>query len=141
MRLSADAARSRFNQARVATLGTVDAAARPHLVPITFACCGADAVVFAVDHKPKTTTRLRRLQNLARNPSVSLLAEGWSEDWTQLWWVRVDGTARRLAGDDPRRGAALSALQSRYHQYVERPPTGAMVWIEVTGWTGWSGQA
>jgi len=53
----------------VARLATVSAAGVPHLVPITFALLD-ERIVVVVDDKPKTTTRLRRLDNLAANPAV-----------------------------------------------------------------------
>jgi PPOX class probable F420-dependent enzyme len=142
MRLDERSARDRFARARTVRLATVDAGGHPHLVPITFAVLAAGAaVVFAVDHKPKTTSRLRRLDNLRANPAVALLADEWSEDWTQLWWVRADGTGQVLPDDDPGRGAAVAALVERYEQYRERPPAGPVVRIAVDRWSGWSGAA
>ena len=64
MRLPASEARARFVGARVARLATVSAAGVPHLVPVTFAVIG-ERIVFAIDDKPKSTTRLRRLDNIA----------------------------------------------------------------------------
>ena len=46
-----------------------------------------------VDDKPKATTALRRLDNVRAHPAVSLLVDHYDDDWTRLWWVRVDGTA------------------------------------------------
>ena len=64
MRLTPDEARERLGAARVARLATVSATGQPHLVPVTFAVDG-DMIYIAVDHKPKTTTKLRRLANIA----------------------------------------------------------------------------
>ena len=60
-------ARRRFAEARVAHLATADASGRPHLVPIVFALAG-DTVYSAIDGKPKRSTALRRLANVASNP-------------------------------------------------------------------------
>ena len=133
MRLSAAAARERFAAARVARLATVSAAGVPHLVPVTFAVLG-ERVVFAIDHKPKSTTHLRRLDNIAANPSVCLLTDDYDEDWTRLWWVRADGSAVVRPVDEP----ALDALAARYPAYVEHRPAGPVVSIEVSTWTGWA---
>ncbi len=133
MRLPAAEARSRFAAARVARLATVSASGVPHLVPVTFALLG-QRVVFVVDDKPKSTTRLRRLDNIAARPSVCLLADVYDDDWSRLWWVRADGTATVLTTDDE----AIDALTARYPAYVQRRPRGPVVSIEVTGWTGWS---
>jgi PPOX class probable F420-dependent enzyme len=140
--LSSQEALDRFRTARVIRLATIDAGGSPHLVPITFAVVddGA-AVVFAVDHKPKTTTQLRRLANLTANPQVCLLADGWSEDWAQLWWARADGTAGVLPASDAQADAGVAALVGRYPQYRELPPAGPVVRIAVRRWSGWSGEA
>ncbi|WP_019875790.1 TIGR03668 family PPOX class F420-dependent oxidoreductase [Sporichthya polymorpha] len=134
-----DEARTAFASARVVRLATVNAEGVPHLVPITFALPTPDVVVFAVDHKPKTTTALRRLANIAANPAVCLLADFWSEDWTELWWARADGLAAVLGDGDPHRDEAVASLCARYAQYRDRPPAGPVVWIEVQRWSGWTG--
>ncbi|MEV4186367.1 TIGR03668 family PPOX class F420-dependent oxidoreductase [Streptosporangium canum] len=129
-------ARARFRDARVARLATADARGRPHLVPVTFDLDG-DTVAFAVDHKPKRTTDLRRLRDIAANDRVCLLVDHYDDDWTRLWWVRADGRAR-VAGDGPDRERALARLAERYPQYRDRPPRGPVVLIAVESWTGWS---
>ena len=136
MRLSPGEARQRLASARVARLATVSAAGQPHLVPVTFAADG-DTIHIAIDHKPKSTLRLKRLANIAANPKVALLADHYAEDWTQLWWTRADGEATVLTdpGDTARPVALLAA---RYPQYEATPPTGPVIAITVTTWTGWS---
>ena len=128
-----DEARRRFAAARVARLATVRPAGGPHLVPVTFAV-DADRVYSAVDAKPKTTRRLTRLANIAAEPRVSLLADHWAEEWSQLWWVRADGTAR-VVDTDPH-GIAL--LRARYAQYADDPPAGPVIIVDVDAWTGWA---
>jgi PPOX class probable F420-dependent enzyme len=129
-------ARARFGAARVARLATVDEVGRPHLVPVTFDVDG-DTVTFAIDHKPKRTTNLRRLRNLAANDRVCLLVDHYDDDWSQLWWVRADGRAR-IVEDGEARERALTRLAERYRQYRDRPPQGPVVLIAVESWTGWS---
>jgi PPOX class probable F420-dependent enzyme len=133
MRLSAPEARARFTGARVARLATVSAAGVPHLVPVTFAVIG-QRIVFVVDDKPKSTPRLRRLDNIAAQPSVCVLADVYDDDWSRLWWARADGTATVLADD----AEAVDALAARYPAYAQRRPRGPVVSIEVTAWTGWA---
>ena len=135
MLLSPGDARQRLAAARVARLATVSGAGQPHLVPVTFAVDG-DTVYSAVDHKPKTTTHLRRLANIAANPRVCLLADHYADDWTQLWWSRADGHAGVLTG--PETAAPIALLTARYPQYQSTPPTGPVIAITVTTWTGWS---
>ncbi|GAA5169280.1 TIGR03668 family PPOX class F420-dependent oxidoreductase [Pseudonocardia eucalypti] len=129
-------ARRRFAAARVARLATVTPDGRPHLVPVTFALRG-DRVAIAVDHKPKTTTNLKRLRNIRSNPNVSLLADEYDDDWSRLWWVRLDGQAR-IVLDGPERDDPLGWLTAKYPRYRERPPAGPMILVEVTGTTGWA---
>ena len=133
-------ARSRFAAARVARLATTGADRRPHVVPITFALFDESTLVSAVDHKPKRTTALRRLANIAANPRVAVLADHYSDDWSELWWARADGSARVLAPDEEPalRTAALHALERRYPPYRGQPPAGALVLISVERWSGWS---
>src|SRR3990170_1270448 len=93
--------RSRVEQARVARLATVRPDGSPHLVVVTFALSG-DTVVTAVDDKPKRTQQLQRLRNLQERPAATLLVDHYDEDWSQLWWVRLDGDAH-VVRDEPRR--------------------------------------
>ena len=126
-------ARERFASARVARLATTGADG-PHIVPIVFALAG-DTVFHAVDHKPKRTTALKRLANIAAEPRVALLADAYDEDWTRLWWARADGTASILA---PGHAEALALLAERYPQYRETPPAGPVIAIRVTRWSSWT---
>jgi PPOX class probable F420-dependent enzyme len=135
--MNAAAARERFASARVARLATVGADGRPHLVPIVFAVDG-DRVVHAVDHKPKRTTALRRLDNIAAQPRVALLADAYDDgDWSRLWWVRADGVARVLEPGCEAARAAVALLCERYAQYRVTPPAGPVVAVDVERWTGW----
>ena len=129
-------ARERFAAARVARLATADAAGRPHLVPVVFAVDG-DRVYLAVDAKPKRTTALRRLRNVAENPSVALLVDHYDDaDWGALWWVRAEGRGRVLnpAVDEEAR-RAVELLRARYPQ---QRVVGAVLAVDVSRWSGWS---
>ena len=109
--------RRRVREARVGHLATVRADGRPHVVPSCFTLSRSAEVLYsAVDAKPKSTPALLRLDNLRANPSASLLVDHWAEDWSALWWVRVDGVARILmAADQPLSKADLRAA-NREHQ-------------------------
>ncbi len=134
-RLSREEAWQRFVAARVARLATVTPEAQPHLVPVVFAVVDG-RIYSAVDDKPKATTQLRRLSNIRANPQVSLLADHYDDDWSQLWWVRVDGRARVLEGGAEADSARV-ALASRYEQYAGRPPAGPVVAVSVNEVRGW----
>jgi PPOX class probable F420-dependent enzyme len=139
MRMTEDEARSRLAAARVARLATADDRGRPHVVPVTFDVDG-DSVVIVVDAKPKRTTDLRRLRNIRANPHVSLLADHYEDDWAALWWVRADGTALVVEAreeTEEERVVPVRRLQARYPQYRELVPTGPVIAITVTAWSGW----
>ncbi|WP_125777877.1 TIGR03668 family PPOX class F420-dependent oxidoreductase [Antribacter gilvus] len=136
MRLDPDECRERLGAARSAYLATVGADLAPHVVPVVFALAD-DVISIAVDQKPKTTTNLRRLRNLAENPRVAALCDHYADDWSQLWWVRADGIAT-VEEDGPVRQAAIDQLVRRYPQYDDDPPRGPVVRIAVTRWTGWA---
>jgi PPOX class probable F420-dependent enzyme len=122
--------------ARVGHLGTVSVDGQPHLVPVCFVLVG-DTAYSAVDHKPKRTTQLRRLANVTATGHACLLVDEYSEDWSTLWWVRLDGHGRVV--DDPSEVAlALAGLQAKYAQYAELAPTGAVLAVNVTRWSAWS---
>jgi PPOX class probable F420-dependent enzyme len=128
--------RKHVADARVARLATVGADGRPHLVPICFALDG-DTLYSAVDEKPKRSRRLKRLANIRAHREVSVLVDRYEEDWTRLWWVRMDGTARVLE-KGPARDRGLEVLLTKYEQYREKPPPGAVIAVDVVRWVGWS---
>jgi PPOX class probable F420-dependent enzyme len=129
-------ARARLGGARVGELATVRSDGTPHVVPVCFALVD-DTVVSAVDAKPKSTTELRRLDNVRANHRASLLVHEYADhDWTKLWWVRVDGAAD-VVTDGPGRIAALEALMAKYRQYRDTPPPGAVIALTITRWASW----
>jgi len=127
--------RERLRSARVARLATVNADGSAHIVPIVFAL-DADTMYTAVDEKPKRSRELRRLANINRDPRATVLVDDYTEEWEDLWWVRVDGRARLLAG-----GAefdlALDRLQVRYEQYRSARPAGPVIALDIERWRGW----
>ena len=127
--------RARVESAHVARLATVTADGRPHAVPCCFALVG-ETVYSAVDAKPKSTLALRRLANIAANPACALLVDEYHDDWSQLWWVRLDGVARVVTEADERR-RALGRLADKYVQYAETPPPGDVIAIDLSGWRAW----
>ena len=125
----------RLAEARSAVLSTVTADGRPHAVPCCFFLKG-DVVYSAVDAKPKSTLALRRLDNLAANPAACLLVDCYDDDWSKLWWIRVDGTARVLQDGDER-DHALDMLVAKYPQYQTTRPPGPVIAIDIVSWRSW----
>jgi PPOX class probable F420-dependent enzyme len=122
----------------VARLATVNAAGDADLVPVTFAIVTGETLVTAVDHKPKSTTALARLDNVRRHPVVTVLVDHYSNDWSSLWWVRLRGPASVVDPGGAGHAEAVDALAARYAQYRERPPAGAAIVVDVREVRGWA---
>jgi PPOX class probable F420-dependent enzyme len=129
--------RGRVAGARVARLATADGSGVPHLVPIVFALDG-EAIHTCVDDKPKTTRRLRRLTDIAENPRVCVLVDHYSDDWSRLWWIRIDGIATVHGADTDAGAVGLDALARKYAQYRATRPPGPVITIDRLRWRSWS---
>jgi PPOX class probable F420-dependent enzyme len=116
-----------LTSARRAVLATIREDGRPRLVPITYAVVddvGAMVLYSALDEKPKSVEDVRqlaRVRDILARPRVSVVVDRWSEDWADLAWVRLDGTASLLEPADPadatEHARAVSLLRDRYPQY------------------------
>lgn len=126
--------RVRLAASRAIRLATADGQGRPHIVTATFAVDG-DTIAIAVDHKPKRHANLKRLRNIGENSAVAVLADHYDDDWTQLWWVRIDGDARVL--DNASAGPLVDRLVDKYPQYREVRPSGPVIEITASRWSGW----
>jgi PPOX class probable F420-dependent enzyme len=131
----------RFTRSPVARLATITPNGIPHLVPVVFAVDqhsrdGDEIVYTAVDAKPKTTQRLRRLANIENNPQASLLVDHYADDWTQLWWVRADGVAT-IHRDDELMHTGYRLLRAKYAQYQSVPLNGPVIAVTVRRWSSW----
>lgn len=122
--------------ARTAVLATIAPDGAPRLVPICFAVSddtdGRLVLHTPLDEKPKRVADprdLERVRDIAANPVVTLLVHRWSEDWSELGWLRLSGRAELLEPDGPssaEHAAAVVALRAKYAQYAshrleERP--------------------
>ncbi|MCV7445527.1 TIGR03668 family PPOX class F420-dependent oxidoreductase [Mycobacterium paraense] len=130
----------RFTQSPIARLATATPDGIPHLVPVVFAVADSrgdpDVVYTAVDAKPKTTRRLRRLANIERNPQVSLLVDHYDDDWAQLWWVRADGVATLHSDGEPL-VTGFRLLRAKYPQYQSVSLDGPVIAVAVRRWSAW----
>jgi PPOX class probable F420-dependent enzyme len=129
--------RARLAAAPVARLATVRADGTPRLVPITFALVEGLVCSVVDEVKPKRSTRLARLDDVRRDPRVALVVDHYEDDWSALWWVRVDGTAE-IHEAGPLRERALAELQAKYPPYAAAPPAGALLVITPSRWSGWT---
>lgn len=137
--LISDEVRAFVEARRVARLATVDAAGRPHVVPICFALDG-HVLYSSIDEKPKRGhySRLRRLRNIAANPHVQVLLDVYhDDDWALLQFVQLRGVARVIESGAAH-SRAISLLRARYHQYngmaLESRPVIAVDLQRVAGW-------
>jgi coenzyme F420-0:L-glutamate ligase / coenzyme F420-1:gamma-L-glutamate ligase len=105
--------------ARLGHLATASRDGRPHVVPVCFAWL-PPVVYSAIDGKPKRTMHLRRIRNIAQTGRAALVVDRWSEDWTKLAYVLIEGAAEVLV-DGRERDEALILLTAKYPQYDDLP--------------------
>ena len=127
-------------EARRATLATISPAGLPRLVPICFVVVD-DVIWSPLDDKPKAVKdvrRLARVRDILERPDVTLLVDRWSEDWTELAWLRLSARGFLVeAGHVP--ADVISALRAKHPQYgdhdLEHRPA---IRFEVVTAAGWS---
>ena len=109
-----------IERARVARLATIDSEFKPHLVPVVFVFDGNHFFI-PVDEKRKTAKpeKLKRIRNIQDNPNVTLLIDEYSEDWTKLAFVMIQGKASVATKEEGNIQVreAYKKLMSKYLQY------------------------
>jgi len=107
---------------RVARMATVDAEARPMVVPVCYAFDGNNFYT-PIDEKPKSVAAgdLKRVRNIKTNSRVALVIDHYSEDWRELSYVLVSGEAEIIEPSmgDPEHARAVTLLREKYQQYRE----------------------
>lgn len=130
-----------IQRVRVARLATIDSEFKPHLVPVVFVFDGNHFFI-PVDEKRKKTKpeKLRRIKNIQGNPNVALLIDEYSEDWSRLAFVMIQGTASVVKSRpqaDIQLKQAVKELTTKYTQY-QKIGTGEMCIIikpeKVASW-------
>ena len=105
---------------RVARLATSDVVGQPAVVPICYAFDG-ERLYVPLDEKPKSVPdhELKRVRNIRANPRVAVVVDDYSEDWSDLVYVLIRGTAEVISSsenaDEHRR--AVELLRGKYPQY------------------------
>jgi PPOX class probable F420-dependent enzyme len=137
MQMSEAESWERVTGAMHGVFGTVHADRGVDLVPVVYAVADDHTIFIPVDTvKPKTSTRLQRLENIRSDPRATLLVDAYDADWSRLWWVRVNGEGTEATADDLGRFSSL--LADRYPQYADPVSiVGGIVLrpLAVTGWT------
>jgi PPOX class probable F420-dependent enzyme len=102
-------------------------------------------VYSALDEKPKSVADprdLARVRDIVARPRVTLLVDRWSEDWTDLAWLRLEGTATLLEPTDSaaaEHALAVGLLRARYPQYATHNlETRPMIRVAVERTSGWA---
>lgn len=108
--------RNYLRKSRIARLATLNTDNTIHIVPIVFANDSRN-IYFAIDRKPKKTSKLRRLANIARNANATVLIDSYSEDWGKLSYAIIYGTAEILSSTEKEKEKALRLLKRKYPQY------------------------
>jgi PPOX class probable F420-dependent enzyme len=124
---------------RVGRLATAGRDGRPHVVPVCYACDGSSLYI-ALDAKPKRVApaRLKRVRNLLDNPQVALVIDRYSEDWSALAYLLIQGAAVLLPPGDAEHERAVVLLRARYRQYrdraIQEQPVIAIRPVSVVAW-------
>jgi PPOX class probable F420-dependent enzyme len=97
-----------------------------------------DEVIWSpIDEKPKHASdprELARIRDIGRDPRVTVLVDRWSEDWSELTWLRIEGQAG-LVDSDP---AVVAALRAKYPQYADHDlESRPMIRIAIEGSRSW----
>jgi PPOX class probable F420-dependent enzyme len=130
-----------IERARVARLATIDSEFKPHLVPVVFVFDG-NSFFIPIDEKRKRAKpeKLKRIRNIQDNTSVALLIDQYSEDWTKLAFVMIQGKASVASQGDKNIQVieAYKKLMKKYIQY-QKVGVGEMCIIitpeKVTSWS------
>jgi PPOX class probable F420-dependent enzyme len=139
--IPAAAARRLLEGRSLGRLSTLGRDAAPVVVPIVYVLLG-DELWSPIDGKPKSGVELARVRNVRRDPRVCVLIDEYSEDWSQLWWIRIDGRARVESADAG--AVAVAALRRKYPQYASTPqldPSRTLLAIRIARITTWSASA
>jgi PPOX class probable F420-dependent enzyme len=111
---------------RVCRVATVGEAGTPHLVPVCHAVVG-DRVYFG------SGDDARKVLNLGHNPRIAITVDLYSDDWSQIKGVMVQGSAK-LVRRGPAFTRARKRLYAKYPQYSREAalsPADSVI-VEVT---------
>lgn len=137
MRLDRDGSLERLVHHDHAVLATMHSERGIDTVPVVYAVHRDGFVGIPIDRvKPKVSVQLQREANLTADPRASLLAQCWDrDDWSKLWWVRVE---LRWQGPGHELEEALAdLLAQRYSQYADKPFSHVLVFAidSISGWS------
>jgi len=132
-------ARELLSESRLGHLATSTKRGKPHVVPICYVLDGS-LLYTPIDEKTKQRkpSQLRRVLNIAENPNVCLVVDHYEEDWSELKYVIVRGSAE-LVHEGENHGRAITLLREKYDQYrqmkLEDRPVIKIKPISVVAWS------
>ena len=132
-------ARELLSESRLGHLATSTKRGKPHVVPICYVLDGP-LLYTPIDEKTKQRkpSQLRRVLNIAENPNVCLVVDHYEEDWSELKYVIVRGSAE-LVHEGQNHGRAITLLREKYDQYrqmkLEDRPVIKIKPISVVAWS------
>ena len=124
-----------IDSADVARFATTDGI-QPHLVPVVLVSEG-NHIYLPIDGKLKKPGTLKRLSNIELHPEVTLLVDHYEDDWSQLWWVRVDAIASIV----PMPTAVRNKFTEKYTGYGHTEIGIESIKLEVVNVQKWSNSA
>src|SRR2546426_8448492 len=93
---------------RTCRVATASAAGAPHVVPVCHVLVDGK-LYFASD------TGARKVRNLKANPHIAVSVDLYSDDWSNLKGVLLQGTARLIRSEERRVGKECRSRWSPYH--------------------------
>jgi len=105
---------------RVAHLATSGVDRQPVVVPICYVFDGEN-IYTPLDEKPKSVkpAALKRVRNIQEQSQVALVIDDYSEDWSDLAYVLITGSARIISPSEAssEHSRAVELLRVKYPQY------------------------
>lgn len=98
-------------------MATVDKYGKPLVLPICFVY--DDTYFYSpIDRKPKSVParNLKRIRNIGNNPSVSVVIDHYEDNWSNLYYIIIEGKAELLYSGHLYRNS-LKLLTDKYDQY------------------------
>lgn len=127
---------------RVARLATASLDRQPLAIPVCYVFDG-EQIYTPIDEKPKSVEarRLKRVRNIEESPNVALVIDDYSEDWNELAYVLISGTAQILSpvSEIAEHARAVGLLREKYRQYhsmkLEQRPIIKITPARIKRWT------
>ena len=105
---------------RVGRLATTGEDLQPAVIPFCYVFDGSH-IYSPIDEKPKSVAdaSLKRVRNIEHNPRVALVIDDYSDDWSNLTYVLITGTAEMISPDEDteEHARAVELLREKYPQY------------------------